>query len=152
MSESSEQTSKRKKDHLKICLNEDVSYRYKTTGFEEYDFEHYCITEADYNKIDLSTKLFGKKINYPFLISSMTGGANEAVNINNSLAEVAAELNIAMGVGSQRQALSDKNYLDSYKVIRKKAPGIPLLANIGAYQIAKAKNSPDLAEKNNRND
>ena len=147
MSESPEQTSKRKADHLKICLNDDVNYKEKTTGFEYYDFVHYCITEVDYNKIDLSTEIFGKKLNYPFLISSMTGGAKEAENINRQLAEIANKLNIAMGVGSQRQALSDDSYLKSYRIIREKAPDIPLFANIGAYQIAKTEKPEHLSER-----
>jgi isopentenyl-diphosphate delta-isomerase len=38
-------------------------------------------------------------------------------------------------MGSQRQALENKSFHESYKVIRKKAASVPVLGNIGAAQI-----------------
>ncbi len=136
-------TSKRKKDHIELCLYEDVAFKTKTNGFENYEFEHYAITEVEFNKIDLSTSFLKKKINYPFLISCMTGGTEEAERINEKLAIVANELQIPIGVGSQRQALEDKKYHSTYKVVRKSAGNVPILGNIGAAQVAKSKNLID---------
>ncbi|MCX6173776.1 MAG: type 2 isopentenyl-diphosphate Delta-isomerase [Ignavibacteriales bacterium] len=133
-------TSKRKKDHIELCLSEKVSFKTKTNGFENYEFEHYAITEVEFNKIDLSTRFLKKKINYPFLISCMTGGTEEAKRINEKLAIVANELQIPIGVGSQRQALEDKKYHSTYRVVRKNAGKVPILGNIGAAQVAKSKN------------
>ena len=48
----------------------------KTNGFDKYDFIHNAITEVDISNINFQTKLFSKKINYPFLISCMTGGTD----------------------------------------------------------------------------
>lgn len=146
MAESPEKTSKRKSDHLEICLNADVNFNDKTTGFENYDFIHNAVTEVNIKNVDLSGILFGKKINYPFLISSMTGGANEAERINSDLADIAEELKLALGVGSQRQALNDKKFIASYKIMRKNAPNVPLLGNIGAFQIAKSEDPVGLAK------
>ncbi len=140
MPEISESISQRKKEHIALCLTGEVSFKSKTTGFENYDFKHYAITEVDLRKISFNTDFFGKKINYPFLISCMTGGVSEAENINMQLAVAANELNIPVGVGSQRQALENKTYHQSYKALRKNAPSIPVLGNIGAAQIAKLKN------------
>ena len=140
------ETSTRKKEHLNLCINEDVAFKTKTNGFEYYDFMHYAITEVDIQKIDFSTKLFKKKINYPFLISCMTGGTNEAEHINAQLALVAEELRIPVGVGSQRQVMEDKNYKESYKVIRKNAPSVPVFGNIGSAEVVKFK-SPDKFQK-----
>ncbi len=36
--------SERKKDHIDICLNEDVTYK-KSNGFEKYDFVHNPLTD-----------------------------------------------------------------------------------------------------------
>ncbi|MFN3873243.1 MAG: type 2 isopentenyl-diphosphate Delta-isomerase [Ignavibacterium sp.] len=135
MSGSASNISKRKSEHIKLCLTDNVSFRQKTNGFENYDFIHSAITEVDLSKISLQQKLFGKKINYPFLISCMTGGTTEAENINRMLAEVAEDLKIPIGVGSQRQALENAYFHDTYKVIRKKAASVPVLGNIGAAQI-----------------
>ncbi|MFA5804408.1 MAG: type 2 isopentenyl-diphosphate Delta-isomerase [Melioribacteraceae bacterium] len=133
-------TSKRKKDHIELCLTENVAFKTKTNGFENYEFEHFAITEVEFNKIDLSTHFLKHKISYPFLISCMTGGTEEAERINEKLAIVANELKIPIGVGSQRQALEDKKYHSTYRVVRKNAGTVPILGNIGAAQVAKSKN------------
>lgn len=131
----SESTSIRKKEHIELCLTDKVAFSNKTTGFERFDFIHYAITEVVIDKIKLETKFFNKQIDFPFLISCMTGGTMEAENINAKLAIVANNLNIALGVGSQRQALENDTHHGSYKIIRKNAPNIPILGNIGAAQI-----------------
>jgi isopentenyl-diphosphate delta-isomerase len=130
-----DKTSQRKKEHLELCLTNDVKFKTKTNGFEKYDFIHYAITEVEIDKISFETKLFTKKISYPFLISCMTGGTGEAEKINEKLAIAAEELNIAIGVGSQRQALENDTHVKSYKTIRLNAPTVPVLGNIGAAQI-----------------
>jgi isopentenyl-diphosphate Delta-isomerase len=132
-------TAQRKKEHLELCLTDDVKFKTKTNGFEKYDFKHCAITEVEIDKINFETKLFKKNINYPFLISCMTGGAEEAENINEKLAIAAAELNIPIGVGSQRQALENQKYINSYKAIRKNAQSVPIFGNIGAAQIVQQK-------------
>ena len=134
-----DQTAKRKREHLKLCLTDDVKFKSKTNGFDRYDFIHYALTEVEIDKINFETKFFKKKINYPFLISCMTGGTTEAENINAKLAIAAEELKIPVGVGSQRQALESNKYADSYKAIRKNAPTVPVLGNIGGAQIVKLK-------------
>lgn len=136
-----ELTSQRKKEHIDLCLTSDVQFKQKTNGFEQYDFIHYAATEVDLNKISFETRFFKKRINYPFLISCMTGGTAEAENINERLAEVASGLNIILGVGSQRQALENKEFHKSYRIIRKRASGIPILGNIGAAQVVQFKNT-----------
>lgn len=134
-----DQTVKRKKEHLKLCLTDDVKFKSKTNGFDHYDFIHYALTEVEVDKINFETKFFKKKINYPFLISCMTGGTIEAENINAQLAVAAEELKIPIGVGSQRQALENNKFVNSYKAIRKNAPTVPVLGNIGAAQIVRLK-------------
>lgn len=129
-------TTQRKRDHIKICLNEDVSFKTKTNGFENYEFIHYALTEVNLDTIDLSTKFFSKKISYPFIISCMTGGTVEAEKINEKLAIVASELNIPIGLGSQRQALESNKFHSTYKVVRNSAGNVPVLGNIGAAQVA----------------
>ena len=130
-------TSKRKKEHLELSLKADVSFKTKSTGFEYYEFIHNAATEVEIEKISFKTKFFKKKINYPFIISCMTGGTEEAENINAQLALAAEELKIPIGVGSQRQALEDKNFRNTYSVIRKNAKSVPVLGNLGAAELVK---------------
>ncbi len=135
-----DKTSKRKKEHIELCLTDKVSFKEKTNGFGFYDFNHFAITEVVPEEIKFQTKFLGKKINYPFLISCMTGGTVEAESINAKLAETAEQLKIPVGVGSQRQALENDKLLNTYKIIRKNAPTVPVLANIGAAQVVQQKN------------
>lgn len=144
MKKSINDTSTRKKEHIQLCLTDKVGFRSKTNGFEKYDFIHDALTEVDTSKLSFQTKLFSKKINYPFLISCMTGGTEEAENINQRLAVIAEELKIPIGVGSQRQALENQDNHYSYKVIRKTAKSVPVLGNIGAAQLVQSKNLTDI--------
>ena len=139
MNSDKSKTSNRKKEHLELCKTNKVAFKTKTTGFENYEFKHYAVTEVDIHKIDFKCRFLDKKINYPFLISCMTGGTDEADNINAQLAIVAKNLGIPIGVGSQRQAMENDNFSDSFKVVRKNAPGVPVLSNIGASQVVQLK-------------
>jgi isopentenyl-diphosphate Delta-isomerase len=134
-------TSDRKKDHINLCLTGDVSFKKKTSGFEKYEFLHDAVTEVNQDKISFNSEFLEKKINYPFLISCMTGGTSEAADINLKLAETAEELKIPVGMGSQRQALENSSYHNSYKILRQRASSVPVLGNIGAAQVASIETS-----------
>ncbi|MBA3945851.1 MAG: type 2 isopentenyl-diphosphate Delta-isomerase [Herpetosiphonaceae bacterium] len=129
-----EATSERKSDHIRIVLNEDVAAKGIVTGFAHYRLPHHALPELDLHEIDTSLTLFGKRLQAPLLISSMTGGAGEAQNINLHLAEAAEALGVALGVGSQRAALMQGGLAQTYQV-RKRAPHALLLANLGAVQL-----------------
>ncbi len=124
----------RKSDHLKINLQEDVRSSL-TNGLEAYTFTHEALPELDLTSVDTSLELFGKKLAAPVLVSSMTGGTEEAGEINQRLAEAAQECGLAMGVGSQRAALEDPLQIPTYSITRKRAPAILLFANLGAIQL-----------------
>jgi isopentenyl-diphosphate Delta-isomerase len=125
---------KRKHDHIKINLEKDVRSS-KTTGLENIQFINEALPELDLETIDLTLTVFGKKLNAPILISSMTGGTKEAKKINQRLAETAQELGIAMGVGSQRAAIENPELVETFSITRRVAPDILLFANLGAVQL-----------------
>ena len=125
--------SSRKSDHIRINLDENVQSGL-TTGLERYHFEHEALPELDLDQVDLSQELFGRQVRLPILISSMTGGTDEAAAINRTLAAAAQASGIAMGVGSQRAALEHPELAASFKV-RDAAPDILLFANLGAIQL-----------------
>ncbi|MBD2361899.1 type 2 isopentenyl-diphosphate Delta-isomerase [Anabaena minutissima FACHB-250] len=128
------QTQSRKADHIRICLEEDVQCHEITNGLERYRFTHCCLPELDRNDIDIKTNFLGKPLNAPLLISSMTGGTEQAKMINQRLAIVAQNYKLAMGVGSQRVAVEKPQVADTFAV-RKYAPDILLFANVGAVQL-----------------
>ncbi len=133
----SSKTSSRKQQHVEITLSKDVSFRGKTSGFERYDFIHNALPEIDFAEVDPSTSFLGKPVALPILISSMTGGYKDALRINRGLAEACGEKNLAMGVGSQRQAIEDALFHRTYSIVREVAPQIPLFGNIGASEVAR---------------
>ncbi|MDK1027999.1 MAG: type 2 isopentenyl-diphosphate Delta-isomerase [Anaerolineae bacterium] len=125
---------KRKSEHIKINLEQDVRSGL-TTGLENYQFVHEALPEVDLTRVDPSLSLLGKQLAAPILISSMTGGTEEAGQINRRLAEAAQEVGIAMGVGSQRAAIEHPEQIQTFSVTREVAPDILLFANLGAVQL-----------------
>lgn len=125
---------RRKADHIRINLEENVQFPRLTTGLENYRFMHAALPEIDLDEVDTSLTLFGKRLRSPLLISSMTGGTGEASGINRTLAAAAQQTGIAMGLGSQRAAIARPELAATFKV-RDVAPDILLFANVGAVQL-----------------
>lgn len=123
----------RKADHIRINLEEDVSSGL-TTGLERLHFVHCALPELNLDQVRLDQVLFGRELQAPLLISSMTGGTEPAALINRNLAAAAQETRIAMGVGSQRAAIEHPELAATFQV-RRYAPDILLLANLGAIQL-----------------
>jgi isopentenyl-diphosphate delta-isomerase len=127
------QTSSRKADHIRINLDEDVRSGL-TSGLERYRFIHQALPELNLEDIDLNSGLFRRDLRAPILISSMTGGTEQAGRINRVLAEAAQETGIAMGLGSQRAAIENPGLSDTFQV-RQLAPDVLLFGNLGAVQL-----------------
>ena len=126
--------AQRKSDHIRINLEKDVSFPRLTTGLERYHFLHQALPELDLDEVDMSMEVFGKRLQAPILISSMTGGTKEAQRINLNLAEAAEAHGVAMGLGSQRAAIEEPEQIATFQV-RRVAPSILLFANLGAVQL-----------------
>ncbi len=76
----------------------------------------------------------GHRLAAPLVITGMTGGFPDAKKINENLARAAAEVGVAMGVGSERAAVVKGQYPESYSVVAQYP--VPLkFANIGAPQV-----------------
>jgi len=125
---------RRKSDHIRINLQEDISFKSVSTGFERYRFVHCALPEISLQQVDPAAELLGKRLTAPFLISAMTGGTPEARRINRRLAEAAQACGVAMGLGSQRAAIEDPALGETYQV-RDIAPDALLFANLGAIQL-----------------
>lgn len=126
---------KRKDEHLDIVLRAPRAGELVDNGFSRWRFEHCALPELHLDQIDLSTPFLGKRVRAPILISSMTGGARRAARINHHLAEAAEALGIALAVGSQRVALEAEQDRGLTRELRRLAPSVPLLANLGAAQV-----------------
>lgn len=131
-------TKKRKADHIKIALTQDVSFSKKTTGFEDVGFEgvelnYNALPEIDKKEVELGTEFLGKAFSAPIMAASMTGGIREAEGINKEIAKACEDLHLGMGLGSQRAMIENPALTKTYKV-REVAPTIFLAGNIGVVQ------------------
>jgi len=125
--------SGRKTDHIRINLEQDVRSGL-TTGLERYHFIHRALPELNLEAVNLSQTLFGRALSAPLLISSITGGTEDAAQLNQRLAQAAQHTRIAMGIGSQRAAIENPALAGAFQV-RAYAPDILLFANLGAVQL-----------------
>ncbi|MEM2138082.1 MAG: type 2 isopentenyl-diphosphate Delta-isomerase, partial [Candidatus Anstonellaceae archaeon] len=123
----------RKKDHVESAMKKSVEYGV-SAGFDDMRFVHNSLPEMDAEGLDTGCALFGKKMSAPLIIVGMTGGYPDAERINLGLAAAAEKEGLAMGLGSQRAMIEKPELAATYKV-RKAAPSIPLIGNIGGCQL-----------------
>ena len=127
-------TNNRKFEHISI-LNADEEIDRRKYYFDAIRLKHRAMPEIDLADVDPSTEFLGKRLSFPLLISSMTGGDHDVVRkINRNLAIAAEEAGVAMGVGSQRVMFSNPKARSSFD-IRPHAPNALLLSNLGAVQL-----------------
>jgi isopentenyl-diphosphate delta-isomerase len=128
-------TENRKAEHIRISLSKNVQAKTATTGFEDVHFVHRALPETEKTKISLSTTVFGHRFAAPLIAGAITGGTEEATEINANIAQAVEELGLGMGVGSQRAAIENKKLEKTFTTVRKKAPNAFLIANIGGIQL-----------------
>jgi len=126
-------TKKRKEDHIKMALDAGMQYSGKTL-LDDVILVHNSLPELDANEIDTTYKFLGKTLSAPMMITAVTGGVEKAEEINRKLAEACEKHGIALGLGSQRAMLEDRNMKKTYYV-KDVAPSIPVVGNIGACQL-----------------
>lgn len=101
---------------------------------ESFSFIHNALPEIAFDEISTETTFLGFECKTPFLISSMTGGTALAETINRNLAVAAEERGWALALGSTRALLDSDGHADSF-LMRKYAPSVPIIANLGAVQF-----------------
>jgi isopentenyl-diphosphate delta-isomerase len=143
MSESSKPFEKklfeiRKQDHIRIALDP-RSQAVGLSGLNQVQLIHEALPNMNFKEVDTSASFFSsgtnKKLSAPFFISSMTAGHEKATAINSRLAQLSAEKQILMGVGSQRRELMDPEARHEWAEVRSQAPKALLLGNLGIAQV-----------------
>ena len=126
----------RKADHINICLNDRIEPDYNY--WNDVKLIHEALPEIDYDDIDTSSNVLGRRLDFPFMVTAITGGFDGAKKINANIAKACAELGIGMGTGSERAGIDGVD-ADSYSII--KDYDVPLvIGNIGAPQLIPQKN------------
>jgi isopentenyl-diphosphate delta-isomerase len=127
----------RKADHIALCVDGDaeggVGFRDASTLLECVQLVHDALPDLAVADVDLSVTLFGKKLRAPLVIASMTGGTEQAAQINRDLASIAEERGYGFGLGSQRAMHVRPGTAPTYRV-RDAIPTGLLLGNLGVVQ------------------
>lgn len=125
----------RKARHLEICVDsEHYRVEFGKTGFDGVSFVHRSLPEVSEAEIDTTVDFLGSRVRIPLFISSMTGGSDAAYQVNKQLAEAAQIAGVPVGMGSIR-ILFRKPEVISHFQLKRLAPDVPVIANIGAVQV-----------------
>ncbi len=128
------QFEQRKRDHIELALMP-ANQSSELNPFDHLSLVHEALPDINFNDISIQYKRFSKVVEKPFLISSMTAGHSNAVNINKRLIEACAQSGWAMGVGSQRRELTDKQAAFEWQPLRHEFPKVSLFSNLGIAQL-----------------
>jgi isopentenyl-diphosphate delta-isomerase len=134
----------RKSEQLLIAATEPVEHR-AGTGLERLRLRHRALPGRNVDAVGLETRLLGRPLAAPLLVSAMTGGTMEAEEVNGRLMRAAAEHGIGLVLGSGRRLLADSALLRTYRPTGAERPPL-MLANLGASQVRDA-DGPAAAER-----
>ena len=114
----------RKADHIALCADPEEKVAFKERGplFSDVRFIHNALPDLHADEVDTTTEFVGKKLKAPLFVSAMTGGTEQAANINKDLARLAQKLGLGFGLGSQRAMLKRPDMAWTFEV-RDVAPG-----------------------------
>ncbi|MFC3908032.1 type 2 isopentenyl-diphosphate Delta-isomerase [Legionella dresdenensis] len=137
MQDNHSQFEQRKQDHIKLALLPANQAR-ELNLLDQIQLTHEALPDFDFSDIDISAARFGKPVTTPFLISSMTAGHTDGAAINRNLLEACARSGWAMGVGSQRRELFDREAAFEWQPLRRDFPDVSLFGNLGIAQLIQA--------------
>ena len=125
----------RKRRHLDVCLDESLDVESSDTGLDRIRLPHRAVPSVNPEDVDITTDFLGTRLKMPVMISCMTGGTDEGHRLNRLLAEIAGRRGLALGTGSFRVMLRHPETMKHFH-LKTLAPEVPVLANIGAAQLA----------------
>lgn len=125
---------RRKRDHIDLALMQS-NQASDLNKLDAVILQHEALPDFDFADIDIRSTRLSEPVAKPFLVSSMTAGHKDSQQINYNFMRAASENAWAMGVGSQRRELDDKNACHEWAQLRRQYPNLSLLGNLGIAQL-----------------
>lgn len=122
----------RKSDHLELAQKAQLTSRPVDYSL---DYEPLFGRHPSADDLFHSFDFLGKKMRLPLWVSSMTGGTNEAGNLNRVLAGGCARFGLGMGLGSCRSVLESDEFFEDFNLRPILGDEVPFFANIGIAQL-----------------
>lgn len=123
--------AQRKNEHLSLAakLYHQVHVNHP---FDDIQLIHQSLPEISLADITTKVEIGPLKLAQPFYIEAMTGGSQQALIINQQLAELAAKYHLAMALGSGSILQHDQSVANSFKIVREVNPDGIVIANLSA--------------------
>lgn len=132
MNEEVQRFERRKQEHIGFALDpahQSIGY----SGLEQIHLFHEALPELDFQDVSLATTRLKDVCKTPFYVAGMTAGHSMGSQLNLVLAEICQARGWALGVGSQRRELIQKNEANPWEDF-KRFDRLCVFANIGITQ------------------
>lgn len=137
-------TNNRKNEHVSLS---EKFYDKGDSSFKDVSFVHHSFPQCDVKDISLNVTLKDLHFSSPFFINAMSGGSAWTGKVNEKLAVIARETDLAMATGSVSAALKDPSQADTFRIVRQTNPSGLVFANLGAgHGLENAKRAVDLLD------
>ena len=77
------QFEKRKQDHIELALMP-ANRAEELNPFDRMSLAHEALPDLNFDEVDMRGQRFGRVVEKPFLVSSMTAGHHDATDINDA--------------------------------------------------------------------
>ncbi|OGV50361.1 MAG: type 2 isopentenyl-diphosphate Delta-isomerase [Legionellales bacterium RIFCSPHIGHO2_12_FULL_42_9] len=128
------QFEQRKQDHINLALNS-TNQASEMNVLDMVFLRHEALPDLNFSELSITSYRFGRVVEKPFLVSSMTAGHKDALKINRHLVAACAQTGWAMGVGSQRRELTDPEAAFEWQPLKRDFQGVSLFGNLGISQL-----------------
>lgn len=123
--------AQRKNEHLSLA-EKLYQTSHQTNPFDDVQLVHNPLPEINLADVSTTVNLGPLTLDQPFYIEAMTGGSEQALRINQQLAQVAANHHLAMATGSASIVMKDPTTAKSFQVVRTVDPDGLVFANLSA--------------------
>lgn len=125
------QAQQRKNDHIRLADAWQERFAgSRPDAFADIALIRPALPESRVDTASIACEFFGSPVAAPFFINAMTGGTDQATQINQSLARVAAKQGLAMAFGSANLIVKRPDLLDGFVRARACNPDGPMLINV----------------------